>query len=356
MDIFELLDVPRREDTYSAVLSAALRVSPSLRRQLLGTAWASPPALEPVDIRFRHGVEGGIVDILLDGKDQEGQRWILFIENKIDAKESVRASKRGQTEDYLRAARALAGHPSRAAGIFLTLTGERAIAEGVTSISHRALAEAMNGAIRDFDASPELALAVSTYVRRATVSEPAVVGMPYAALLEPVAGLRPQLSRAQAFGELVARQVPALTPTAISIQGVGHSNPGIQFRAAGWGGPRMDANRWARANVDLHFELELLSQPAPLKLHLETSPYRTAKELASVANVSQFDDLSASFRKALHQGLPRGWKGTNYRLQAATWSPPHPWTGATSVELVAEQYGRALSGMWEHADDAFRRI
>lgn len=316
LNIFDLLDVSRREDSYSSLLCHLLRHSSRLRQQVLAHGFGTAvPTLADALVAFRATLpdNAGVADLLIVGHDAEGQRWELFIENKIDAGEGS-----DQTARYRDACRKRTG--GRAAGIYLTLDGHAAEAdEGVAALRHDDLGAWINAALVEF-ADPVLRMAAEAYVGRVCIASPQATGTDLAGeLLAPPAGLLPWNAGIEALGTaIVASAGSGWSYASIWIQGPGHANPGLQFHRTGWIGTPIAGDRFERNNHNVHAEIELVGDsPWRLKIHFETEPYRTGGELGMLSNLADYEAMRESFRKAVHEraaDLP-GWKMTNYRLQ-----------------------------------------
>ena len=81
VDIFELLDIETREDTYSRLIVHLLGHSIGLRQRLLDHAFGNgAPRAAPGDrITLRHTLPGdaGIVDIFLQAPADSADRWAV---------------------------------------------------------------------------------------------------------------------------------------------------------------------------------------------------------------------------------------------------------------------------------------
>lgn len=341
LDVFELLDVARREDSYSSVLVHALRASARLRDRFFAHAFADPPALHGHTVKLRHKLQGKrAIDIVVLALDAEDRPWCLFVESKIDAGEGPR-----QTSEYLVAARAEAGDPSRASGIFLTLGGERAGADGLPRLTHRELADWLESALVDFSYDPTLTFVVDAYCRRARAPRPvAMPGLALSDLLRHHRGLLPLLAGWSALGDAISMAAgDGWTAQAIRI-GSAASTPALQFRRDSWRGPEIVGRRWDAANIDIHAEIAFVGKGTwPLRLHFETSPYRSKEDLAKIHNVAAFRQARKVFGAAFHaraKGID-SWKMTGYKLQVATWSPAIG--DSPSVGEAVAAYGGSLA-------------
>lgn len=318
-DIFELLDIEDREDTYSSLLVHLLRSSVSLRGQVLKHAFgAKPPSGEHVTVHLRHGLgEHGIVDILVAPKDSS-ERWLLFIETKVFSGEH-----REQTKRYLKACRQRVGPDGRAAGVFLTLDNKPPSSPEVRSLSHRDLTDWIKDCLDAVQDRPALHLAASAYIARAQVPLPAAAdSRPIAELFfERTSGLVPHLAGTAALGAAIKPTSPGpWEHSAIWIQGRGHANPGLQFWREGWRGTPIVGRQWTGDNVFIHLELELTEGPPwRLKLHFETEPYYTQAELATLDGYKEFIRMRDAFRAVVHAklGVPSMWRRSKYPLQSA---------------------------------------
>lgn len=318
-DIFELLDIEDREDTYSSLLVHLLRASADLRARIFKYAFgADTPSAEHVTVELRKGLgEHGIVDILVAPKDPT-QRWLLFIETKVFSGEH-----REQTRRYLAACRERVGPDGRAAGVFLTLGNKPPTEPEVRSLTHRELTAWIEDCLAALQGRPALHLAAMAYIARAQVPLPeATDTRPIAKLFfERTSGLVPHLAGTSALGAAIK---PASTSpwqhTAIWIQGRGHANPGLQFWREGWRGAPIKGRQWTRDNVFIHLEIELTEGPPwRLKLHFETEPYYTQAELATLDGYKDFIRMRDAFRAVVHANLigSSKWKISNYPLQSA---------------------------------------
>lgn len=315
-DIFELLDIEAREDTYSRLLVHLLRHSNGLLRRLLAHAFPSDtPAADAVDITLRHGLgEAGVVDLLL--RDRAG-RWVMFVESKLFSAEHGE-----QTCRYWKACEALVAPAGRVAGVFLTIAGDRSAHPRVAPLTHRELTGWIAEHRPEFHAHSALRIAADGYIQRAQAPLPVAADATVVrTLLQPSWGLVPRLAGVAALGEALHHGLPGgWTSDAITIQGKGHANPGLQFWQPGWWGTWLTNNRWTSDNHDIHLEVELTAaQPWLLKLHFETSPYHTLAELRTLAGHADFAAMRDAFRAALKAraaDLPR-WKMSNYPLQIA---------------------------------------
>lgn len=324
-DIFEILDVEEREDTYSRLLVHLLRHSPVLRNRLLAHAGVAGTPLEaPADVKLRHTFEDGrVVDILLRDTAVP-PRWALFIESKLYTGEHGE-----QTVDYLASTRKLVGASGKALGIFLTIGGDRARAVEVLSLTHRELTGWIEEVLHDLGDQPALKMAAEAYTRRARVPLPqrAEDNARVRELLRaPRWGLVPHLASVAALGASLCHGLDdAWKPEAILIQGKGHANPGLQFWRPGWCGREIVEQRWTANNIYVHLEVELTEAPPwRLKVHFETEPYYTQRELHELAGHEGFARMRDVFRDTLHaqSALFPQWKPTHYRLQSAILNAP----------------------------------
>lgn len=318
-DIYELLGVKNREDTFTSLLAYLITASPDLGSKLRNLAFvADPPEGSYTVHRQAHIAKGDIADILLSSKDAAGTRWEMFIETKVHSSEHG-----DQTVRYYRActARVLAG--GRVGGILLTLSGDGAKETRVPSLTHRRLADWIDEFSSDFEKYPVLKLAAEAYVQRARVPLPvAKADSALKTLLNPPYGLVPRLAGAEtlgkecdhAFGNAWGTQV-------VWIQGRGHGHPGLLLRQAGWlGKPLKENGQWQAENFNIHLEIALVEAAKwRLKLHFETNPYFTKRELKKIANSSAFFVMRDAFRATLKPELEKssGWKVKGKDLQIA---------------------------------------
>ena len=323
-DIFEILDIEEREDTYSRLLVHLLRRSPGLRQDLLTHAFGTEaPQADPATVELRHRfTDGRVVDIFLAGPEGPN-RWALFIESKLFS-----AEHGCQTADYLKESRALVGPTGRAEGIFLTIAGDRACATEVVSLTHRALTTWISAHLDDFRNQPALCIAAEAYIRRAQIPLPERAtdqALVRDILSAPGWGLVPRLAEVSALGAALHHDLPgSWKHDAILIQGKGHANPGLQFWQPAWCGSEIDA-RWTPHNIFVHLEIELTeSPPWRLKVHFETEPYYTQSELQELEGHAGFATMRDVFRATLHAQAAQfpQWRLTHYKLQSAILAAP----------------------------------
>lgn len=324
-DIFEILDIEEREDTYSRLLVHILERSPGLRKRLLQHAFGDhAPSADPATVTLRHHLgDAGVVDILMLGPKDAPRPWALFIESKLFSGEHS-----NQTEKYLAAVQAMVAPNNQASGIFLTIAGDSAQAPEVKPLTHRELTGWILEHMTDFREHPALCIAAEAYARRAQVPLPerAEGDTAVRSLLKPMWGLVPHLAGVSALGAALRHGLSGeWMHTAIWIQGRGHANPGLQFWQPVWCGTEIVEPRWTPDNIFVHLEIELTeSPPWRLKVHFETEPYYTQGELQGLQNHAGFAAMRDVFRATLHAQtaqIPQ-WKLTNYRLQSAIIDAP----------------------------------
>lgn len=319
-DIFELLGVKERENTYTRLLAYLLKASPGLRDRLIERAFGSsvlPATAFSTECQTSLDPEN-IPDLLLEATDEAGKRWVLFVETKVHASEDLE-----QTARYHAACVTRVGSDERVGGVFLTLKGADPKHGKVHALSHKELATWVEDHAADFAVNPMLHGAASAYVARARVEPPvARETTQLKALLERREGLIPRLAGAEAIAAACVTKLPGWESWAVKIQGHGHANPGLLFRQAGWLGPEKLGTRWTRGNYNLHLEIELTSAATwRIKLHLETEPYLPQRKLAAIAGHEKFTAMRDHFRKLLTDKLEpaSGWKPRGRKLQIATY-------------------------------------
>lgn len=323
-DIFELLDIETREDTYSLLLVHLLRHSVGLRRRVLEHAFGPNPPADIAEIVPRHTLPGdaGIVDIFLRHPEGPAGRWAMFIESKLFTGEHG-----GQTTRYWNACRTLVGATGCPAGIFLTIDGAVPSCPQVVRLTHRELTTWIAEYLSDIPERSAMRFAAEGYIARAQAPLPEATDQTrYSALLEQSWGLVPRLAGVSALGAAMYSGIPGeWSHNAIWIQGRGHANPGLQFWQPGWWGAELTGDQWTPENINVHLEMELNDRATwRLKLHFETEPYLTLGEIDELDNSASFARMRDVFRTALHAhavDLP-GWRMSTYPLQIAAF-PVH---------------------------------
>ena len=351
-DIFELLDIETREDTYSRLLVHLLRHSIGLRRRVLAHAFGPDyPAAElaTVDLRQALPNSAGVVDILLQHPDGPEGRWAMFIESKLYTGEHGE-----QTERYYDACKALVGLNGRSAGIFLTIGGDDPTCPHVKPLTHRELTTWVAEHLSDIPERSAMHFAAEGYIARAQAPHPeAKDETRYAVLLEQSWGLVPRLAGVSALGATMYATLPGeWKHDAIWIQGRGHANPGLQFWQPGWLGRELTGDRWTTENIFVHLEMELDDRATwRLKLHFETEPYLTLGEIDELEDAANFARMRDAFRAALHARAARlpGWKMSNYPLQIAAF-PVH--VPDPTVARLRERLAPAMAMIAPHIHEA----
>lgn len=345
-DILSILDVARREDTYTSILVHALRASPPLLDAFIGKTGLRHGLQWEVSMR-KAVVGGRVPDLLLSAVGAEGP-FRVFLENKIDSAEGWK-----QTRDYLAAVRTEAGDQERARGILLTLEGKRG-AEGVLTWTHREMAELLR-AHRVTISDRALGMAIDDYVARALVPLPETRNeLTLKELLRPVPNaLHPKLAGHTALAKAISSSWAGWQAEALTIQGRGHQNPGLKFRCEGWCGPRLVEKTWQAGNRDVHVEIEFLNhRPGELKLHFETSPYLTRKQIEKLSNSSEFDQAKKRFQHEVHrrQADVPGWKMRREQILVASNDPQLAATD--TVDEVVKAIGERLNAIGPVVDAA----
>ncbi len=352
IDIFALLDIETREDTYSLLLVYLLRNSTGLRRRVLAHAFGPdhPPA-EFVEILPRYTLpnDAGIVDIFLRPHDSPTGSWAMFIESKLYSGEHG-----AQTSRYWDATTALVGSKGHSAGVFLTIGGGPPSCPHVKPLTHHELTTWIAEHLADFPERSAMRFAAEGYITRAQAPLPeASDETRYAVLLEQSWGLVPRLAGVSALGAAMYAGLPGgWTHNAIWVQGRGHANPGLQFHQPGWWGAEVTGERWSPENINVHLEIELNDRATwRLKLHFETEPYLTLGEIDELHNATGFARMRDAFRVALHAhaaDLP-GWKMSNYPLQIAAF-PVH--VPDPTVSRLRERLAPAIATIAPHVHEA----
>jgi len=346
VDIFSILDVTRREDTYTSILVHALRASQPFLEAFIGKTGLRSGLHWRISMR-KAVASGRVPDLTLSADDTQGA-FRIFLENKIDASEGP-----NQTEHYLAAVTEEAGDEDRARGIFLTLNGTRG-ADGVFAWTHREIAELLH-AHRSTVSDRALGVAIDCYIARALVPLPvASAQLTLEKLLIPIAhALHPGLAGYTALAHAISNPLTGWQAEALTIQGRGHANPGLKFRRDGWRGPCLVGDEWRACNRDVHVEIEFEAHhPGELKLHFETSPYLPTRAIAKLVNSSEFEQARDRFRHEVHRrraDLP-SWTMRRKPILVATSDPDLSATDA--VGGVVKAIGERLNAIGPVVDAA----
>jgi len=370
VDIFEILSVERREDSYNSLITYALMNSQAACDEVVRHALPNAPSLA-WDVKCRSkNTEGKVPDVTITG-ESNGEKWGVFIENKIDATEAI-----GQTRGYFDVIRSYVIEKDRAGGIFLTLDGataHRHVQETgetrVMSLTHRELAAILHKHLDDLgeplQAGSTLRNAVASYVDRASVPPPVLdLKCTLSSLRDSLRvksrhAMHPGLVQYAALAKLLASKVGVPEQNACSVlaQNQGSATPGLQLRADKWRGKNIDGNFWDLANLDIHLEVLFgESKPGSIHLHFETCPYLTKRELANLTNFDQFRAAQGEFRAIVHAAalkLPL-WRMKNTYLQVA--SADSSLTNSSTIEEFIRAFADRFSEISPVVDVARKQL
>ena len=348
-DLFDVLDVSLREDTYTSLIASVLQRDRELRVSMFGRlADADGFCPDSVDVHFRREPAAFCTskaaagtqdkpDLVLVGSRGSERRWVV-IEAKISAGEGP-----SQLQRYQR----ICEQEKQAVGIagytlyFLTLAGHTPSERSYRAITHAELAELIEDA-----ASPgtllgkgDIALAWRAYRKRLERFEKATVdpATPVLAWVDaPADGF---LTPDDRCGRLATLVVPDGWESSGGLfSGKGHSNALIQAWRPGWQGHEFDlAGRHRIASCfSIHFETEIAVLPdnrdtATCHLHYETRPYMPESKMKKVARadeIAEFIERRERFRAEVHARpaghSDSGWKPRRNKLQVARYVLPTP--------------------------------
>jgi hypothetical protein len=333
-DIFDVLDISFREDSYTRLLVEVLRRSRHIvagvfkkltGRTLLGDA----------EVCFRRKIgpkdSRNIPDLIVKGSTSKGCWW-LVIEAKIKSGEGPKQTQRYRSECENAKER---GDCSGYSPYYLTLTGATPEDSEWKPLTHARLLELVSRCDIDglLERDPVLSSPWRAYAARVRRLE----GRPTPREDDP---LVPWLLGGQ-DEFLVTRKERAweLGPVIIAGDYQSHSECFIrqgreQLLIKAW----RDSWRMAKWHehstlpldscVWVHFELDV---PIPYEkhfstchLHCETNPYKTKRELEKLGDqVAKFYEFSNSFTEKLHPKLAdTQWEASNRWLQRARLSCP----------------------------------
>ncbi len=333
-DLFDLLDISLREDSYTSLLKAAMTTTPAVSQDIFQSL--APPGVplpSHVEVRFRREFPDGDrfkaegkdrPDLLLVGTFESGAPYWVLIESKIASGEGP-----GQCARYkeLCAAASNAGAISGYRLYYMTLLGRAASASEFTGLSHCELVGRLAPLVVGHGGDA-FQLAWRAYQDR----------LRHLASIEPSADtpLLGWLAEDQWFATRDIRGVKLAQGSLGSgwktwggywIRGAreGHM---VQAWQPEWRGHtyRQEAGYRLLDCFNVHLELEIpLGHKAgslALRLHFETNPYMPARIMKHLPEGEQreFNELRERVRGVVHAALGEQrtpWRRTGHLLQLA---------------------------------------
>ncbi len=355
-DLFDILDVSLREDTYTSLIAHVLGSDGQLARRVFGEL-TREAGFRPdhVDIHFRRQAASLCTAATVAGKKDKPdlvligtrgtERWWVVIEAKVTAGEGPSQLRRYQQIcEQERNAGGIAGYTL----YFLTLAGHTPSEPSYRAITHAELATLFETtAGSGFHGRSHFAAAWSAYRKRLEQFTNAVP--------DPDSPVLQWLSSAPVgfvtADERCRRLASIVVPDGWESSGghfvaKGHANALVLAWRPSWIGSDYDPggpHRLAEC-FNIHFEAEIATFPetrdtATCHLHYETRPYLPTSQLSAVATpdeIAEFTERRERFRAQLHArlaGLPdSGWQPRPHKLQIARFLLPTP-PGMTIAEL-----------------------
>ena len=346
-DLFDILDVSLREDTYTSLIAHVLRTDQRLAASVF-TILVSRASRdfsfrpEHVAIHFRHtlasfcGVKGAATgkdkpDLLLIGQRGD-QRWWVVIEAKVTAGEGPQQLRRyREVCEHERAANGIAGFCL----FFLTLGGGTGSDQAFRTISHGELATMIEQQRDQRQSLPTpLELAWDSYRDRLDQMHDVVPDDSICvadSLTRTATGFITTDARCYGLAQRIA-------PGGFDVRGGLFPNRGrascvmLLSRPAWRGAHEFHPNGLHRleACFDIHLEVEIVCRPqyqerAVCHLHYETRPYMPESKLRSAAEAERLaahHQRRETFRRHVHARLKeqsaRVWRPRNGKLQIAS--------------------------------------
>lgn len=325
-DLFDVLDIGTREDSYTSLLAALLSEKPKWAREFFQKctdAERLPPKPAKVN-RWPHATVSGktvIPDLVLTFGDPVSVVWV--VEVKIEAREGGDQLAAQEGDEARKGLMESLELPEDAEWhySYMTLEGESpAGAVGFRPASFEPLREVFT---KKPSLSEEVYPAYETlrkrlrdyYKARGKKPDPDVKLGEY---LENTGGLVSSRARFYWLGERLARDLK-LHPTFGVAQNRGSSTPQCQMRGSGWQGPR-----YVRASEtplkdcrDIHLEARLYDDGVGLLLHYVTNPYMPHLK----SSLSQYNVTEKQYAEywEKRQDFSRSLKQHRESLKEAGW-------------------------------------
>ncbi len=363
-DLFDILDVSQREDSYTRLIVEVLNSSPAILEhvfaQLTGKRVFSG-GIAQFRKQFAGKRSNDIPDVVIDAQSDSGL-WRLLIESKIQSSEGEYQCARYTDECRLAVA---GGELAGFTLVYLTLSGQSPNAPGWISVSHFELAQLIGkcDVERVLQSKPALSLAWSTFVARLTHYEGHCGVNENASILDWLLQTEDQYfvtrnERARMLGSTLVTALGDFAGFSRIMTKQGREQLLIQLWL-----PRWATGVWIENGdvpleecVSVHFELDV---PIPfnrsiatLHLHCEANPYLSQSEVKGLGNCADgFLAFADCFRDSLHGSLDgTGWQPTNSWLQKARW--PCPFEKATTIASLRNSIRPQLENVAAKIDAA----
>lgn len=363
-DLFDVLDIGTREDSYTSLLGALFEEKPKWARDYFSKALRRDRPDKPVRVRVRPGatLEGGqriIPDLVLAFGEPVTDVWL--IEAKIRAKEGPDQLKNQESEEVrsvllekLETQDAEPGwHHS-----YLTLEGE----EPTGSTAFGAISfEPLNDIFPKQAKLPDEILPAYHCLRKrlndyykAREREPAEKNLSLREYLDKTGGLIDEEARFSWLSKWATKKL-GMRRDIGTTSNPGHTEPFCQLRDDGWQGTRYpEDGQPLRECFDVHLEMHLRERDVHLMLHYETNPYmsglRNRKDVPEgqlegyLERRKRFADALAADRERIQRA---GWTlTTRYVNQLARFE-----RGFSLNGTVGE-----FRGWTEESSEAMRRV
>ena len=329
IDLFDVLDISLREDSFTSLIVQALRRHETVARGVFQRLTGKRITGGTPQVHFRKPIQGrdskNHPDIRMVAETDSGVWW-LVIESKIMAPEGYRQCEcyRSQVEE--------ASEEGKCAGatlVFLTLQGDGPGDTGWDTLRHRDLVEVMDELDPDNMIDNDEAVGPAWQAYRIRLVQYDNRPEP-----DPSTQLIPWL-QAPATGFITVEErctdlAKFLAPPDWDHWGCLYVAQGRQQCLLGFNKPCWITGECAEGGqlelcVSVHFELDIpYPYPDPARevtcrLHCETNPYMTKKQVESHGESGQrYHAFADAFKKELHPLLVgTSWRPANRWLQKA---------------------------------------
>ncbi len=383
-DLFDVLDISHREDSYSRLLVEILRQHEDIRTRIFSKLTGHTPISWDKDprraVRFREGLAQGsagkhkqnIPDLCLVAETKAGMHWLL-IENKIWSNEGP-----SQCQRYQAAAESSPG-TKEISGCYLTLQGEPPLSRvwpGRTHLDVHSTIDAMDTHNRISD-DPVLGAAWLAFGKRLQHHH----RYPNPKSNQCIADY---LQRPAEYfvtrADRCARLAQAVRPSGWESSGSHYQRMGrehnlLQVWRNEWLGTMLNIDTdLAMVPIDkhlsLHFEIKLPAKGDHKSLstikcavHFETSPYMTQRALEKHREFyKKFEQVTKDFQEFLHAGIKGSeWVAHSYALEKASIdltfdSPPTVDDLSRRLQQVMDTISDVMTDSLERAKKAAKKL
>lgn len=330
-DLFDILDVSLREDTYTCLIVEALRSSHSLLDNVVRKLCNHNFNFKrQTSLSFRECIDktNDRPDIVIKADTDEGELWIV-IEAKIKSCEGDRQCERYRQRLASRKSKEQQRHNTFSYELFyLTLTGQEPEDKAWKPIKQKAFADLISRCDNDhiLNNDSALSLAWKAFMRRLDHYEQGAILHANMPIIQWLNQQEPEyfITSDDRLRQMAEKIIPDSWRHSSGI----YNTKGKQSALIKAWKPRWLTGYFQKPDplplehcISIHYELDL---PCPCsagefacRIHCETNPYMTRKQVLSLGNAgNKYMAFSDVFKKNLHRQIQdTEWKPKNTLLE-----------------------------------------